>query len=59
MPGTEEYTAKRNELLYEMWNNKAVSTLYEPGSTFKVLTTSIALQEKVTTVNEGFFCSGS
>ena len=59
MPGTEEYTAKRNELLYEMWNNKAVSTLYEPGSTFKILTTSIALQEKVTTVNEGFFCSGS
>ena len=58
-PGTEEYTSKRNELLYEMWNNKAVSTLYEPGSTFKILTTSIALQEQVTTVNEGFFCSGS
>ncbi|MBQ5816192.1 MAG: hypothetical protein IIW33_01895, partial [Oscillospiraceae bacterium] len=26
-----------------MWNNKAVSTLYEPGSTFKIITTSVAL----------------
>lgn len=57
--GSVEYKKAKNNYLYEMWNNKAVSTLYEPGSTFKIITTAVALEEKVTTVNEGFFCSGS
>lgn len=57
--GTPEYRAKYNELLYGMWNNKAVSTLYEPGSTFKILTTSMALETGVSTVSEGFHCSGA
>ena len=57
--GTDEYKKAYNNYLYEMWNNKAVSTLYEPGSTFKIVTTSVALQEKVSTVNEGFHCSGA
>lgn len=57
--GTDEYRKAKNNYLYEMWNNKAVSTLYEPGSTFKIITTSVALEEKVTTLNEGFFCSGA
>ncbi len=57
--GTSEYRAKYNELLYGMWNNKAVSTLYEPGSTFKILTTSMALETGVSRVSEGFHCSGA
>ncbi len=57
--GSEEYKKAYNNFLYEMWNNKSVSVLYEPGSTFKIITTSVALQEKVSTVNEGFFCSGA
>jgi len=57
--GSEEYLKSKNNFLYEMWNNKAVSTLYEPGSTFKIITTSIALEEKVSTVNEGFHCTGA
>ncbi len=57
--GTDEYKKSKNNYLYEMWNNKAVSTLYEPGSTFKIVTTSVALEEKVTTVNEGFHCAGA
>lgn len=57
--GTAEYRKKYNELLYGMWNNKAVSTLYEPGSTFKILTTSMALETGVSRVSEGFHCSGA
>lgn len=57
--GSDEYKKKRNDYLYEMWNNKAVSALYEPGSTFKIITTSVALEEKVATVNEGFHCGGA
>ena len=41
----------------ELWRNKAISDTYEPGSTFKVVTTSIALQEGITTPDkEGEFC---
>ncbi len=57
--GTDEYKKCKNNYLYEMWNNKAVSTLYEPGSTFKIITTSVALEENVSTVNEGFHCAGA
>ncbi len=57
--GTEEYRKAYNDALYQMWNNKSVSTLYEPGSTFKIFTTSVALETNVTKVSEGFFCSGS
>ena len=42
-----------------MWRNFMVSDTYEPGSTFKLLTTAIALEEGLTTVNESFFCKGS
>lgn len=56
--GTEEYTEKRFELLYRMWSNKAVTGLYEPGSTFKILTSAMALDEKVTTAGDAFYCAG-
>lgn len=57
--GTDEYKKAYNNYLYEMWNNKAVSTLYEPGSTFKIITTSVALEEKVSTLGECFHCTGA
>lgn len=41
-----------------VWNNFAVNGLYEPGSTFKILTTAMALEERVTTADEGFYCPG-
>ncbi|MBQ2859772.1 MAG: hypothetical protein IJE80_01265 [Peptococcaceae bacterium] len=41
-----------------LWNNFAVNGLYEPGSTFKILTTAMALEERVTTADEGFYCPG-
>ena len=57
--GSEEYTEKRLELLYAMWGNKAVLDTYEPGSTFKVITTAAALEEKVVTFDTPFTCTGS
>ena len=57
---SEEYTAKKKEYLQEMWKNKAVSELYEPGSTFKIVTSAIALDLGVTTPKDAsFFCGGS
>lgn len=42
-----------------MWRNKAISDTYEPGSTFKIITAAIALEENVVDLNSGFYCSGS
>ena len=41
-----------------MWRNPLVSDTYEPGSTFKLITTSIALEEGLTNLSETFYCSG-
>ncbi len=38
--------------------NLSIVDVYEPGSTFKVLTTATALEEKVTTPTEGFYDPG-
>lgn len=54
-------TEEKNEALYKMWSNKSVAESYEPGSTFKIITSSVALEENITTPNKNrdFFCSGS
>lgn len=46
--------------LYSMWRNRAVLDTYEPGSTFKVITASIALEENLvkTDTKNDFFCDG-
>ncbi len=43
----------------KMWRNKAVVDSYEPGSCFKIITMSMALEEGVVTPEDSFFCSGS
>lgn len=50
----------KNKYLNEMWRNKAICDTYEPGSTFKLLTASASLEEKIAdTDKEGAFnCSG-
>lgn len=56
--GTEEYNDKFSELLYTLWKNKAITELYEPGSTFKIMTTAMALEERVITFDTPFNCPG-
>ena len=52
---------KRNAALQGMWRNKAIADTYEPGSTFKLVTSSAAIEEKITTTDKRgeFNCSGS
>lgn len=49
----------RKELLDTLWKNKCVTELYEPGSTFKLVTSAIALEENKVNENDSFYCSGS
>lgn len=52
-------STEKSALLNKMWRNKNVSDSYEPGSTFKVLVSSIALEEDITepNVSKDFYCS--
>lgn len=43
----------------KMWRNKAISDTYEPGSTFKILTAAMALEEDVVKLDSSFYCGGS
>lgn len=51
---------EKNSSLLDMWRNTAISDAFEPGSTFKVLTASAALEENITDIdNPGTFnCNG-
>lgn len=42
----------------EQWRNKAVSFVYEPGSVFKIITASAALEEKTLSDSDTFECPG-
>lgn len=57
---TEE---ERSKLLSEaqtrQWRNKALSDTYEPGSTFKIITLAMALEEGVVSLNDSFYCPGT
>ncbi len=57
-PNSPEFAKLRSELLYEMWNNKAVSELYEPGSTFKIITAAMGYDLGVITPSCTFSCPG-
>ncbi len=54
----QKYKEESNNEIYKMWGNKAISETYEPGSTFKILTTAIALEENLVSENEIFTCTG-
>ena len=52
-------TERKQELLNQMWRNPIVSDVYEPGSTSKLLTTAMALEEGVTSLDDRFTCTHS
>ena len=56
--GSDKYKAYKNELMQIMWSNKAVSETYEPGSTFKIVTVSAALDLGVAKMSDTFSCPG-
>ena len=49
---------EKMEYWNKMWRNFLICDVYEPGSTFKLLTTAMALEEGNTNVNEKFTCTG-
>ena len=50
---------EKQNYLISLWRNPVVSDTYEPGSTFKLLTSSSALEEKVIDTSTTFHCAGS
>ena len=56
--GSEEYEKLRQELQLATWSNKAVTEVYMPGSTFKIVTASMAYEEDLVEENEHFNCPG-
>lgn len=54
---------EKNQLLADaqrlQWRNKMLSDTYEPGSTFKIITLSMALEEGKVHSSDSFFCGGS
>lgn len=55
----EEYDELYALAQQQQWRNKAISDTYEPGSTFKIITLAMALEEGVVNENSGFYCGGS
>ena len=51
---------EKTKRIYSMWKVRSVSEMYEPGSVFKLITASTALEENVTTAykNGDFYCNG-
>ena len=68
-PNTEELKATwdtldsttQSDALYNMWKNNVVSSPYEPGSPYKLITAATALEENITSedVPNDFYCNGS
>ena len=48
----------QNDKLNNMWRNPVISDSYEPGSTFKIITATAALEERKVTLQDSFFCPG-
>ena len=66
-PNTQElkdawYTmssTEKSEALNQMWRNKAISDTQEPGSTFKLITATAALEENIVNIDDKvFYCAG-
>lgn len=50
---------QRMELLNNMWRNFCINDTYEPGSTFKMITATAALEKGVVSLSDSFYCKGT
>ena len=46
------------DALNQMWRNRCINDTYEPGSVFKIITSSACLEEGVVSLDDTFFCPG-
>ena len=56
--GSEEYSEMKSALLLSGWSNKALTEAYIPGSTFKIITAAMALEQGVVKTTDHFTCTG-
>ena len=59
--GVDEESLTDEELqdaLNQMWRNRCINDTYEPGSIFKIITSSACLEEGVVSLEDTFFCPG-
>lgn len=58
-PDEEEAQKDKMDLLNNMWRNFCINDTYEPGSIFKTVTATAALETGVVSLNDSFTCSGA
>ena len=61
MDGWDDMSSeKQNTLLQETWNNRAITSTYEPGSVFKIITAAVGLEEEIVDADTAgvFNCEG-
>lgn len=56
--GTTVSAEEKQDLLNRMWRNGCINDTYEPGSTFKIVTSSACLEGGAVTLNDTFNCPG-
>ena len=49
---------EKQDALNQLWRNRCINDTYEPGSTFKIITASAALEEGVVELDDTFSCPG-
>lgn len=49
---------EKQDKLNQMWRNRCINDTYEPGSTFKIITSSACLEEGVVKLDDTFSCPG-
>lgn len=58
-PDEEDVQKDKMDLLNNMWRNFCINDTYEPGSIFKTVTATAALETGVVGLNDSFTCSGA
>ena len=59
IPEAELTNEQKMDLLNTMWRNFCINDTYEPGSTFKMVTATAALEKGVVSLSDSYYCKGS